>query len=195
MDSKGSYSEEHLVGRGAALTLAALCLSTMPLRGTSSAHMFFTPLSSVPRSFSSNRVQRPTMWQQGSNRQATSLCWSRASYSYVVIKCEGVEFNIHLTIICSQSTMLERAANGYFKVSFRLGRPLFALTAQALRSKRGMNQDGRGLSHLEPAFLSQVQSTEYTNDYHPAKARSQNSSESQSQPLTAAKQATKAVSG
>ncbi|KIW70028.1 hypothetical protein PV04_02339 [Phialophora macrospora] len=38
-----------------------------------------------------------------------------SQHSHLLINCQGVEFSVRRTIVCSQSTMLERAANGYLR--------------------------------------------------------------------------------
>ncbi|EXJ61728.1 hypothetical protein A1O7_02157 [Cladophialophora yegresii CBS 114405] len=65
-------------------------------------------------------------------------------YSDFVIECQGVEFKVHRAIVCPQSTMLERAANGDFR--------------EAKEGRIKMTED-------DPRILSRVLVFLYTNDY------------------------------
>jgi hypothetical protein len=86
--------------------------------------MFFTTFTSIPRCILVKLSSTSYNVAEGIKPPSDFALLESGQYSYFVIECERVEFNVHRTIICCQSTMLERAANGYFKVSFRLECPL-----------------------------------------------------------------------
>lgn len=47
-----------------------------------------------------------------------ALLLESGDYFDFTIKCQGVEFKVHRAVVCAQSTMLKKAADGPFKVSY-----------------------------------------------------------------------------
>lgn len=81
-------------------------------------------------------------------------------YSDFIIDCQGYEFRVHRSVVCTASWVLDKACDGSFRVR------LFALLRyDVLTAVQEANEGRINLSEDDPAILARVILYLYTNDY------------------------------